>query len=161
MILTELGRTDTLQRLTGERLVDAPRHEGFRTPLLSEAMLRHLYGWHRDILLLAIGRRRVAEVTISREPPLEERTLNAAFAALAEASGNPEHVAALINVSERLEPYRRFEREFLDATEAETNDILAAIDSGDLRRLRTGLLRYHRRRQRIVPKLLETAQAPS
>src|SRR3954447_19738705 len=49
---------DALHRLTGERLVEAPRHEGFRAPLLTEARLRHLYAWHHDLLLLAIMRRR-------------------------------------------------------------------------------------------------------
>src|SRR5688500_211835 len=48
---------DALQRLTGERLVEAPRHEGFRAPLLSETTLRHLYAWHLDLLLLATARR--------------------------------------------------------------------------------------------------------
>lgn len=150
---------DALHRLTGERLVDAPRHEGFRAPLLSEAMLRHLYAWHRDILLLAIGRRRAAQVVWPSDErrPNDDR-LSAAFAALAESSGNPEHLAALKNVTERLEPYERFEREFLDATEAETDDIVAAIDSGDQRRLRASLIRYHRRRQRIVPELLDRLQ---
>src|SRR3954471_22236340 len=55
---------DALHRLTGERLVEAPRHEGFRVPLLTESMLRHLYAWHRDLLLLAIlNRRRGAQAS--------------------------------------------------------------------------------------------------
>jgi len=48
---------DALHRLTGERLVETPRHEGFRVPLVTETMLRHLYTWHLDLLLLAIARR--------------------------------------------------------------------------------------------------------
>src|SRR6185503_4923243 len=48
---------DALHRLTGERLVDAPRHEGFRSPMLTETTLRHLYAWHLDLLLLAVMRR--------------------------------------------------------------------------------------------------------
>ena len=34
---------DALHRLTGERLVEAPRHEGFRIPMMTETLLRHLY----------------------------------------------------------------------------------------------------------------------
>src|ERR1700746_388476 len=49
---------DALHRLTGERLVEAPRHEGFRVPMLTETTLRHLYAWHQDLLLLAILNRR-------------------------------------------------------------------------------------------------------
>src|SRR5438132_2867759 len=49
---------DALHRLTGERLVEAPRHEGFRVPMLTETMLRHLYAWHRDLVTLAMLNRR-------------------------------------------------------------------------------------------------------
>src|SRR5256885_13578516 len=48
---------DALHRLTGERLVDAPRHEGFRVPMMTETLLRYLYAWHLDLLLLALTRR--------------------------------------------------------------------------------------------------------
>ena len=51
---------DALHRLTGERLVEAPRHEGFRTPMMTESLLRHLYGWHLDLLLLEITKHRAA-----------------------------------------------------------------------------------------------------
>src|SRR3954447_15976959 len=49
---------DALHRLTGERMVEAPRHEGFRVPMMTETMLRHLYGWHLDLLLLAVLKHR-------------------------------------------------------------------------------------------------------
>src|SRR3954470_11486966 len=51
---------DALHRLTGERLVEAPKHEGFRVPMLTEATLRHLYAWHLDLLLLAIMKQRLS-----------------------------------------------------------------------------------------------------
>jgi DNA-binding GntR family transcriptional regulator len=59
---------DALHRLTGERLVDAPRHEGFRTPMLTETTLRHLYAWHRDLVLLAMLNRRDALAPVSLWP---------------------------------------------------------------------------------------------
>lgn len=150
---------DALHRLTGERLVEAPRHEGFRAPLLTESMLRHLYAWHLDILLLALGRRR-AEFTdggTGLDRPQGEQ-LNLVFASLASASGNPEHGAALKNLTERLGPYRCFEERILDALDRETEEILRAIAARDQRALRKGLVQYHRRRQRIVPELLEAIQ---
>lgn len=151
---------DALHRLTGERLVEAPRHDGFRVPLLTESMLRHLYAWHLDILLLAIAKQK-AERQGQTEPdnPAPHERLNAVFADLAAASDNPEHAAALNNLTERLEPYQRFEREFLDATEAETEQILSAIQAQDSKGLRRVLVQYHRRRQRIVPELLERLYA--
>src|SRR5689334_5300531 len=53
---------DALHRLTGEHLVEAPRHEGFRAPMITETMLRHLYAWHRDLLLLAVLKRQVSAI---------------------------------------------------------------------------------------------------
>lgn len=156
---------DALHRLAGERLVEAPRQEGFRVPMLSENRLRHLYAWHRDLLLLAIMRRR-------RMAPLDEpggpdgRALSvheqrrALFLALARATGNPEHVLALEAVAERLEPLEQLEELLLDEVEQETAAICKAVHTGDLRLLRKQLLGYHRRRERIVPDLLTRLEGP-
>lgn len=151
---------DALHRLTGERLVEAPRHEGFRFPMLTETMLRHLYAWHRDLLLLAATKHEITRLSddtmISNAPAgesLHERQ-NAVFITLARMAGNPEYVNAFEAVSERLEPIRRLEQLFLDGTEAETDEIVRALHARDRRALRTSLVRYHRRRERLVPELL-------
>jgi DNA-binding GntR family transcriptional regulator len=151
---------DALHRLTGERLVEAPRHEGFRAPMLTETMLRHLYAWHFDILVLATARRGAGGepgAAPAGEAPRDR--LAAVLADLAGATGNPEHLAAFRNVTERLEPFQRLEREFLDAVEPESAQIIAAVSGGDRRELRKQLARYHRRRARIVPELVARAQA--
>ena len=151
---------DALHRLTGERLVEAPRHEGFRAPMLTETTLRHLYGWHHDLLLLAILNRRqpagqpeLPPETSDRGAALHERC-NAAFLALARSTGNPEHLIALATLTERIEPVQRLEDALLDAAEEESTGIVAAIASGDRKLLRKALLHYHRRRERIVPELI-------
>jgi DNA-binding GntR family transcriptional regulator len=157
---------DALHRLTGERLVETPRHEGFRVPLLTETMLRHLYAWHLDLLLLATARRHWTPVSI--EGPDDASTLakasqldrqNALFLKLAEAGGNPEHLLALRALIERMEPYQRLEDELLDAVQSETEAIAAAVSAGDRRALRKGLVAYHRRRSRLVPDLIARAQS--
>jgi uncharacterized membrane protein len=74
-------------------------------------------------------------------------------------SGNPEHVQALAALMDRLEPARRLECALLDAVEEETEKISEALKSGDRRELRRALLRYHRRREQIVPELLERMYA--
>lgn len=149
---------DALHRLTGERLVEAPRHEGFRVPGLSETRLRHLYAWHRDLLLLAIKSR---QWSIQDERPelsgraSKQQQLSPLFLALARSGGNPELAIALESVRERLEPLERLETLLLEEIELESGAIMDALHSGDTRRLRSQLLRYHRRRERIVPELLE------
>jgi DNA-binding FadR family transcriptional regulator len=147
---------DALHRLTGERLVDAPRHEGFRVPTMSETTLRHLYGWHLDLLTLAIGRRR-ADRSAGGELPHEDpqdQPLDELFARLAASSDNPEHAAALRNLTDGSKPYQRTEASFLDSIEAETTEIVLAVRRQDRAGLRRSLVQYHRGRQRVVPDLL-------
>lgn len=157
---------DALHRLTGERLVETPRHEGFRVPLLTETMLRHLYAWHLDLLLLATARRHWRPVNVegsddasalAKASQLDRQ--NALFLKLAEAGGNPEHLLALRALIERMEPYQRFEDELLDAVQTETENIAAAISAGDRRALRKSLVAYHRRRARLVPELIAKTQS--
>lgn len=155
---------DALHRLTGERLVEAPLHEGFRVPMLTETMLRHLYAWHRDLLLLAILNRRaeIAQLDIwpdvSGESASYERR-NHVFLALAQATNNPEHIIAMRTLTERLEPVQRLEDALLDAVEEEAAQIVAALHKRDRKALRRSLIHYHRRRERIVPELLERLYA--
>jgi DNA-binding GntR family transcriptional regulator len=151
---------DALHRLTGERLVEAPRHEGFRTPMLTETTLRHLYAWHRDLLLLAIVNRRDAPVPVNlwQASPDDEvasyERRNRIFLALAEATNNPEHTIALRSLTERLEPVQRLEDSVLDSVEEESTAIIAALRERNRAALRRGLIHYHRRRARIVPELI-------
>ena len=151
---------DALHRLTGERLIEAPRHQGFRVPLMTESTLRQLYAWHSDLLMLAILNRWISEWLAKPEsaPPdaaSPAQAQNMLFSMLVRLTGNAEHVAALETVTERLEPVQRFEAALLDAVADETSEIADALKNGDRRRLRRALLRYHRRRERIVPELLE------
>lgn len=155
---------DALHRLTGERLVEAPRHEGFRVPMLTETMLRHLYGWHLDLVLLAIANRRPPSdpvddrfAAMSQDGEARHRQ-NALFLTMARMTRNPEHVLAIEALGDRLEPVQRLEALLLDALDEETREILAALQADDRKALRRALVRYHRRRAAIVPELLERLQ---
>lgn len=157
---------DALHRLTGERLVEAPRHEGFRAPLVTETMLRHLYAWHRDLLLLATARRHWGPVSVGQDEDSSRLTplgllhrQNAFFLKLVEAGGNPEHLFALRTLMERMEPFQRFEDDLLDAVQEETETIVAAISAGDRPALRKSLVAYHRRRARLIPELVGRLQS--
>ena len=156
---------DALHRLTGERLVEAPRQEGFRVPLLSEARLRHLYAWHLDLLLLPLMRRRARAPDLAlghqaRDAASVHEQRRALFMAIARSTGNPEHLAALESVAERLQPLEQLEDLLLDEVELETEAISEALRLGEARLLRRRLLNYHRRRERIVPELLERLEQP-
>ena len=144
---------DALHRLTGERLVDAPRHEGFRVPVVSEVMLRWLYLWHRDLLLLALASR-VLRTASSPEPASEMGSGRSSMLQMAEISGNPELAHALQSLRDRLGPFERVEAQLLDGFEEEATAIAKAMTDRNLRDLRRLLLAYHRRRARIVPDLI-------
>src|SRR5690349_3688178 len=62
---------DALHRLTGERLVETPRHEGFRVPMMTEPLLRFLYGWHLALLLLAVMKHRATQLAEESVRPSE------------------------------------------------------------------------------------------
>src|SRR5579884_271519 len=131
---------DALHRLTGEHLVEAPRHEGFRVPMITETMLRHLYAWHRDLLSIAIVNRWTEALPSCDEsdasPETEREKQRSLFFALAGLTGNPEHVHALQALSDRLEPVQRLEAALLDCVEEETAQISAALRSGNRREIR-------------------------
>jgi DNA-binding GntR family transcriptional regulator len=151
---------DALHRLTGERLVEAPGPGGFRVPMMTETTLRQLYAWHRDLLLLAVMNHRAIEPpapAIADQGDAQadvHRQQDSVFFALALAAGNPEHAAAVEALNDRLEPVRRLEQAFLDETEEETTEIVRGLRDHDRKALRRSLVRYHRRRERIVPQLL-------
>ena len=69
-------------------------------------------------------------------------------------------LVVLLALAERLGPVQRIEKAFLDGTEKETDEILAALQGHDRKSLRRSLVRYHRRRERIIPDLLAALLEP-
>lgn len=142
---------DALHRLAGERLVESPRHDGFRVPLLTEFALRHLYGFANDLLLLALKAPRA-------RPAGHEGDGDAAislFLSIGALSANPEHVDAIALVGARLGPATIAELLVLDEIPDELEGMRASLASLDLGSLRRAVLAYHRRRIRYAPLILE------
>jgi hypothetical protein len=85
---------DALHRLTGERLVEAPNHNGFRVPLITEAELRDLYQWHAQLLILAARQIRPSQAAVEATgPSLGEEPASA--------------MTTLVNRRPKRTPYRR------------------------------------------------------
>jgi DNA-binding FadR family transcriptional regulator len=152
---------DALHRLVGERIVDAPRNDGFRVPAPTEHELREMYGWNRDLLDLAL-RARPPDRRGSRDAQQDDAGGSAfdasapadLFRQIASRSGNIELEAAVENMSDRLASHRRVEIELLDDLEEELALLRTAWDLEDLAALRRLVTAYHRRRQRFVPEIL-------
>jgi DNA-binding GntR family transcriptional regulator len=152
---------DALHRLVGERLVDAPRNEGFRVPAPTEAQLRNLYGWNRELLELALRRgasvRRVTDPTdfdADASQPRARLEPGDLFRIIAAASANPELEAAVISINGRLAPVREAEQRLFLDWESELEALRSAVARQDVSEIRRVIANYHRRRQRSVPDLL-------
>ncbi len=153
---------DALHRLTGERLVEAPNHNGFRVPQLTEAALRDLYDWNAQLLRPATRHirpgsgERVVSAAVAEEKDVATATANL-FIEIARATGSAEHVRAIQQLNDRLAPFRRLEAVVLKCLDEEYRSLVSAILAAEGPDLRRRLASYHRRRLGEVPALLAVA----
>ena len=152
---------DALHRLVGERIVEAPRNDGFRVPAPLEAELRELYGWSGQLLELAV---RSSGFRSAAAAPAEAKIAftDAAdfFRHISRLSGNAEHEATVQNLNDRLAALRLAESTIFDDGAEELNAMRAALEALDRSALRRQIGAYHRRRQRCVPEILAAARRP-
>ncbi|WP_052508038.1 GntR family transcriptional regulator [Sphingomonas hengshuiensis] len=141
---------DALHRLTGERLVETPNHNGFRVPILSEAALRDLYQWNGLVLGLAAKR---LETNIESNAIEDGGTLPdiaastaALFLSVAHAAGSVELAITVRSLNDRLATARRAEVATLPAMTEELSGLATIVAAGDRTALASALTRYHRRR---------------
>lgn len=157
---------DALHRLVGERLVEVAPSGGFRVPLLTEVGLRHLYDWNQRLLLLAI-----ADAVRPSEPLVIERAaigvdaddISGVFGRIAQLSRNPECIAALTTIDERLAMVRVREQALLGIDDAgqEASALQAQFDAGQWIELRRAIQLYHRRRDKLVGRIVAALHQPS
>jgi len=148
---------DALHRLVGEGLVETPRGEGFRTPVVTEVGLRQLYRWNAALLDLA-ARSRASRVS-TLDPPSEgspgaAERMGTLFLAVAARAGNAEHLAAVARLNDRLRPVRHAELGLIDGLEVELDDLAHRLTEPTAPALRRALAAFHRRRERLVGELV-------
>ncbi len=150
---------DALHRLVGERIVEAPRSDGFRVPILTETSLRHLYDWKLELLLLALRSPGAPALPVTAA---DVPDIAAAALAIARRHPNPELCSAVAQLNARLAPVRAREASVLGHIEGELMELVSLLRAEELRDLRRALISYHRRRLRMVPQLIEAlAGSPS
>jgi len=149
---------DALHRLVGEGMVENPQHNGFAVPRLSEQALRDLYAWNGQLIAMMLGLLRGqsdAVVEVLQDPPEDAPTAaETLFLAIAGASGNREQVRAIVQLNDRLAPYRRAERKLFTDAEDEIVDLLRLIGSPEINPTIRALAGYHKRRVSAVPRIL-------
>ena len=154
---------DALHRLVGERLVEAPRSDGFRIPVTTELMLRELYAWQADLLRLALAHsppEQREEVARAEADGSDAGSAEHIFLEIGRSSDNYELMSALASVCDRLAPLRSLEQRFVAEVTEELNMLRRLVEERDLASLRTGIASYHRRRDRAVPQLVAALHRP-
>lgn len=151
---------DALHRLAGERLVESPRHNGFRTPFLSEATLRHMLRWSSEVALLALASTHPARSLAEALEP-EPHSAPDLLAGVARLSRNPEHWWAMLAINDRLAPLQPHAGEIVGGLEDELAGLRDALRNEERSALRRCVILYHRRREREVTRFVEALQPPS
>lgn len=157
---------DALHRLVGERIVEAPRNDGFRVPAPTEAELRGLYGWNCELLELALRSRRGGSRGVVLRPggaTGADGVLNAPelFLRIAGRSPSAEHQLAVTNMNYRLAALRLVEDLLFEDVREELSLLSACLEAENIPALRRGIAAYHRRRQRHAPEILVGARQGS
>lgn len=151
---------DSLNRLVGERLIQASPGEGFHVPRLDETELRGLLRWHRALVELALnwpGTILVSIVLPKGHDGIAERTA-LLFAAITAVAGNGELDEAITNAAGRLGAYRRIEESVLDDAAAELGGMEQAARSNDRAALAQLVQRYHSRRHAAADRLVHVTR---
>jgi DNA-binding GntR family transcriptional regulator len=153
---------DALHRLVGEGLVEAPRGDGFRAPLVTEVGLRYLYRWNGALLEVAVrsrhARRSPQPDASAAAHPVE--ATEELFLAIAAWTGNPEHGSAIARLNDRLRPIRWTEATLTAGFGDELDAIADLVRAGAPPLLRRSLAAYHRRRERLVGEIVAALVAP-
>lgn len=151
---------DSLNRLTGERLVHATPGEGFQVPRLDGADLRALISWHHRLIRLAseaIAHNRPPQVPEGHDGIAEHTAL--LFAAIASCCQNEELDWTLGNLAARLASYRQHELQVLPDATMDIERIDKALRRADVAAMDTAIETYHLRRKDRVEDLVQAARA--
>ncbi len=153
---------DALNRMVGERLVEARASDGFHLPLVTEAHLRDLYAWNVALLGLAMQ-----SWTIPSKGPRADglavdapRATAMLFALVGLRSANPEHGAQIAACNDRLAAVRVAESHALPNGEAEIRAMAMAFDHDPPSALLKLARAYHRRRIAAAPDIVRARYDP-
>ncbi len=153
---------DALHRLVGEGLVEAPRGDGFRTPIVTEVGRRHLYRWNAALLDAATRSRHYRATAAECGAQGDEDVLafmERTFLRIGASSGNPEHLAAIAGLNDRLRPIRRAELKLLPGIQSEIDELVEKLAEGSVVQLRRPIAQFHRRRERAVADIVASMLA--
>ena len=154
---------DAVQRLIGERLLEALPHGGFQAPAVTAPALLDLYDWNGRLAQIAAklppcANEPLAQLVDALAPmasPEQFAALTASlYSHLARRSGNQAHQLAVAQLNDSLHAARLAEARTLKDPYSELLQLIRTLDSGNNRAISTRLSAYHhRRRQKLLPLL--------
>ncbi|WP_371421267.1 GntR family transcriptional regulator [Tardiphaga sp.] len=150
---------DSLNRLTGERLIVSQPGDGFHVPRLDEAGLRGLLDWHHAIVTMALGRERAGrpdEFQLTGGD-LPERSAHL-FASLVARARDEELDWAIENAAARLGRFRHHEAAVLAEADKDVGAIERMMDEADSPGLRAAIDYHHDRRRSAVDQLIAASR---
>jgi len=145
---------DSLNRLAGERLIEAQSGEGFHVPLIHVQTLRELLDLNQVLLLTAMVRSKPSGL-----PPIASDGDHATrvarlFHHVARGSGNMELLTQVDNLSDRLNTLRRIEPSVLPQVHGDLDALEAKLAiAAPARDIRTLIRHFHKQRRRMADRL--------
>ena len=147
---------DSLNRLTGERLVHALSGDGFSVPRPTEADLRDMLDWHH--LLVGTALDRLSANDMPHVPSGHDGVADwtaLIFSTIVSTLASAERSFALGNIAARLSPYRNAEPGVFPDVQDELLVLEKALNESDHVRTRSSVDAYHRRRRECASQLVE------
>jgi DNA-binding GntR family transcriptional regulator len=143
---------DGLNRLAGERLIEARSREGFFVPHLHGQTLRDLLAVNLALLQAALIVDQFPSPAPQDDPPQPDHATRTAqvFRRIAMRSANAELIAMMDNLNDRLHHVRLIEEQIVPYPRSELDNINLDASAKELRVI---LRHYHRRRQRLASRL--------
>jgi signal transduction histidine kinase len=154
-----------LSRLVGEGLVEDRDRDGFRMTYLSSRDIADCYQLEADLLVAAItacraaGTRAAAWATALPAPAEGIATPPMAFVTLRDRCGSEPLRQSLLNIADRLAPYRLQEADALSGVAEELAALEQLVRMQGWQELQTAVRRYAKRRVRIAPELHDRSGA--
>lgn len=142
---------DVLNRLTGERLVEAVAGGGFYVPMPDESGLRELLEWNA-LLALHAARGKRNGVLFDEQPSRDNAVRTAQlFSSLVDVLGNREMSHAVTSINDRLHAMRRIDAQVMGDTVPDLAALEELAANGPPSILVKRIREFHRRRKAKLP----------
>lgn len=156
---------DAVQRLVGERLLEALPHGGFQAPTVTAPALLDLYDWNGRLAQLAAKLpastdeplARLLDVSASTDSPENFSSVTASlYSVLARRSGNHAHQREIAQLNDSLHVARLAEAQTLKDPYGELHRLVKTLDSHRGRAISDRLTAYHQRRRQQLLEIVGT-----